>query len=98
MSEEISDEINTESVENVIDGNVARESVIRAVKFQVDAIVGEASLSLSELETLEGGSVIPLSKGINEVISLRLNNVEIARGELVSVDDKFAVKITHVAE
>ena len=94
----MSKEINAEDIQNTVDGSVARESVIRAVKFQVDAIVGDASLSLDELESLADGSVIPLSRAINDVISLRLNDVEIARGELVSVDDKFAVKITHVAD
>ena len=94
----MSKEINAEDIQNTVDGSVARESVIRAVKFQVDAIVGDASLSLDELESLADGSVIPLSRAINDVISLRLNDVEIARGELVSIDDKFAVKITHVAD
>jgi len=94
----MSKEINAEDIQNTVDGSVARESVIRAVKFKVDAIVGDASLSLDELESLTDGSVIPLSRAINDVISLRLNDVEIARGELVSVDDKFAVKITHVAD
>ena len=94
----MSKEINPEDIQNTGNGSVARESVIRAVKFQVDAIVGDASLSLDELESLADGSVIPLSRAINEVISLRLNDVEIARGELVSIDDKFAVKITHVAD
>ena len=94
----MSKEINPEDIQNTVNGSVARESVIRAVKFQVDAIVCDASLSLDELESLADGSVIPLSRAINEVISLRLNDVEIARGELVSIDDKFAVKITHVAD
>lgn len=94
----MSKEINPEDIQNTVNGSVARESVIRAVKFQVDAIVGDASLSLDELESLADGSVIPLSRAINEVISLRLNDVEIARGELVSIDEKFAVKITHVAD
>ena len=94
----MNESIDRDEIQNTIDGAAVRESVIRAVQFKVDVIVGDATLSLSEIERLESGSVIPLSRGLNESISLQLNDVEIARGELVSVGDKFAVKITHVSE
>ena len=94
----MSESMTTEQAKNTAEGAVVRESIIQAVNFQVNAIVGHASLTISELQNLEGGSVIPLSTALNETISLQLNGVEVARGELVSVDDNFAVKITHVAQ
>jgi len=94
----MNESIDRDEIQNAVDGAAVRESVIRAVQFKVDVIVGDATLSLSEIESLENGSVIPLSRGLNESISLELNDVEIARGELVSVGNNFAVKITHVNE
>lgn len=94
----MSEAMTADLTKTTADGIAVRSSIIQAVNFQVDAIVGGVSLTLDELQALEGGDILPLSTALNETISLRLNGVQVARGELVSVNDKFAVKITHVAE
>ena len=75
-----------------------KDAIMRAVSFDVVAIVGKASLTLSDIENMAQGEVIPLSSKLTDVVTLQLNGVEIARGELVSVGDNFAVKLTHVTE
>lgn len=94
----MSEVMTNDETKNMADGKAVRASIIQAVNFQIEAIVGDVSLTLDELQELESGAILPLSTALNETISLRLNDVEVARGELVSVDDKFAVKITHVAD
>lgn len=94
----MSDAVREPADKSQVDGAAARKSIMQAVNFEVEAIIGSATMTLKTLESLESGGIIPLSANLNDVVSLRLNGVEIARGELVSVDDKFAVKITEVAD
>lgn len=79
-------------------GEVARSSIMRAVNFQIEIVVGEATMKLDALEEMAAGTILPIAASLSDVVSLRLNGVEIARGELVSVEDMFAVKITQVTD
>ena len=81
-----------------VSGEIAHSAIIRALNFQIEVIVGEASMTLDALENMKPGTVIPLTASLSDVVTLRLNGVDIARGELVSVDDRFAVKITQVTD
>lgn len=94
----MTDEISGIKQSKVMGGRDLRDSIIRAVDFKLEAILGEATLTLDELEKLEAGSIVPLSAKLADVVSLRMNNIEIAKGELVSVGDNFAVRITHVSD
>lgn len=72
-------------------------AVIEAVDVSIEAFVGEANLTIAELNACKIGSVITLDSGLQDAIELRLNGVIIAHGELVAVGDRFGVKITNLA-
>ena len=69
-------------------------TALEAVDLTLEAYVGEAKLTVSELNDLVESSIVTLNTQLNQSIELKLNGVTIGRGELVAVGDKFAVKLT----
>jgi len=74
----------------------ANLDLVHDVPLQVSAVLGRAAMPLREVVSLQAGSVFELDKGAVEPIDLYVNNILIARGEVVVVDDKYAVKISEL--
>jgi flagellar motor switch protein FliN len=58
--------------------------------------LGTASLSVADLMELKVGSVVELDNRLNDLVDLKLNGAVVARGELVAVEDHFAVRIVEI--
>lgn len=71
--------------------------LIDTVSVEVEAVVGDARLTVGELATLTPGATLTLDAELNRPVSLRLERREIARGELVAVDGRFGVRLTEIA-
>lgn len=71
-------------------------SVIGQVQVKLEAVIGHCQLPVARLLSLSAGDVLNLSAGLDDPITLRLNEQTIARGELVAVGDQFGVRITEV--
>lgn len=78
----------------LLDGNLG---LISGVKVRVEVVVGSAELSISELFTLQQGSIVPLEQLHNAPLSIRLDGKVIGHGSLVVVGDNFAVRISDIA-
>ncbi len=74
----------------------ANLDLVNDVPLQISAVLGRTSLSLRDVVALQSGSVFELDKLATDPIDLYVNNILIARGEVVVVDDKFAVKISEL--
>jgi flagellar motor switch protein FliN/FliY len=74
----------------------ANLDLVHDVPLQISAVLGRTSLSLRDVVALQSGSVFELDKLSTDPIDLYVNNILIARGEVVVVDDKFAVKISEL--
>ena len=70
--------------------------LVHDVPLQISAVLGKTALTLRDVVTLQSGSVFELDKLSTDPIDLYVNNILIARGEVVVVDDKFAVKISEL--
>lgn len=70
--------------------------LVHDVPLQISAVLGRTALTLRDVVTLQSGSVFELDKLSTDPIDLYVNNILIARGEVVVVDDKFAVKISEL--
>lgn len=68
-------------------GNIEVECQIR---------IGTLNLTIAELRELKSGQVLYLEQKTHEPVEIVLNNQVIARGELMSYEDKFAIQITEV--
>jgi flagellar motor switch protein FliN len=74
----------------------ANLDLVHDVPLQISAVLGRTALSLRDVVALQTGSVFELDKLSTDPIDLYVNNILIARGEVVVVDDKFAVKISEL--
>lgn len=85
-----------EEQEKTGDAPEASQRIIDHVEVQIEAMLGDARLTISELKQLAAGDTLPIDRQINEAVDLRVNGHVVARGEIVTIDDKFAVRITQV--
>lgn len=79
-------------------GSAAQNNLdlVHDVPLQISAVLGKTALTLRDVVGLQSGSVFELDKLSTDPIDLYVNNILIARGEVVVVDDKFAVKISEL--
>ena len=68
------------------------------VKFEAEAILGRSVLSVGEILELGAGSVIELNRQIAEPVDLVIQGVKVASGEVVVVDDCFAIRIKEIIQ
>jgi flagellar motor switch protein FliN/FliY len=66
------------------------------IKITVSAELGRASLPIERLLSLGNGSVIELDREIDMPIELVAQGIPLACGEVVVVNDCFAIRITSV--
>jgi flagellar motor switch protein FliN len=74
----------------------ANLDLVHDVPLQISAVLGKTIMPLREVVALQSGHVFELDKLAAEPIDLYVNNILIARGEVVVVDDKYAVKISEL--
>ncbi|MFC4291075.1 FliM/FliN family flagellar motor switch protein [Sphingorhabdus arenilitoris] len=61
---------------------------------QISAILGRGSMNFRQLAALSEEDVIELDTPLNGEVQLLLGERVVAKGEIVSVDNRFAVRIT----
>jgi flagellar motor switch protein FliN/FliY len=66
------------------------------LKVTVSAELGRTSIPIQQLLSLGSGSVLELDRSIHSPIELIAQGVPLASGEVVVVDDCFAIRITEV--
>jgi flagellar motor switch protein FliN/FliY len=71
-------------------------SLIDHVQIEVEALLGSKPITIAELNALAQGDVIALGTQINDPVTLRVNGRIIGSGEIVTVNDRFAVRITQI--
>lgn len=77
-------------------GDEAPMEPVYDVPVTVSAVLGKASLEVSQLLTLEPGTVIELDRRVGEPVDVYVNNRLVARGEVVIVDDHLGVTMTEI--
>lgn len=69
---------------------------ILEVPVRVTVEIGRARMSLSELVQLGPGSLVTLDREAHEPADILVNGKVVARGEVVTVDDNYGIRITSV--
>jgi flagellar motor switch protein FliN/FliY len=64
------------------------------VKLSVE--LGSCQMPMRDVMQLSVGSVVPLDKPTDTPVDLYVNNTLVARGEVVAVENRFAIKITEL--
>jgi len=71
-------------------------SVLMDVQLPVSIRFGETEMVLEEVVKLGVGSVIELNSGIDQPVELVVNNRILARGEVVTIDGFYGIRITEI--
>lgn len=80
------------------EGGAASLDRLLDVTVSVTAELGRAQLSIGEVLKLNVGSILELDRPVSEPVDLMVQGVRLARGEVVVVDDCFAIRIKEIAE
>jgi flagellar motor switch protein FliN/FliY len=68
--------------------------LLRDIELEVVVEVGNTKMTLGEIAKLTIGSVVQLNKLAGDTVDIYVNGKIIAKGEVVVLDDNFAVRIT----
>jgi len=68
------------------------------VSLQVTAELGKCKMNVRDILKLGTGSVVELDRLAGGPVDLLVNNKLVARGEVVSIDENFGVRITELIE
>lgn len=71
-------------------------ALLMDVQLPVAIRFGETEMVLEEIVKLGVGSVIELNSGIDQPVELVVNNRTLARGEVVTVDGFYGIRITEI--
>jgi flagellar motor switch protein FliN/FliY len=74
----------------------ARMELLDDVQVQVRIELGSARMVVQDILRLGPGSVVPLENEVADPINVYVNDRLVARGEVLVVNDNFAVRITEV--
>ena len=85
------DSSSDETSENKID-------MLLEVELDVTIELGRKKMSIQEVLQLGKGSVIELTKLAGEPVDIYVNQKQLAKGEVVVVDENFAIRITTLIE
>jgi len=66
------------------------------IPVQVSAVLGKATMQVSQLLKLGRGAVIELDRKVGEAIDIYVNNRLVARGEVVVVEDRLGITMTEI--
>src|SRR2546425_8412617 len=84
------------SLSNTEPENGGNLAVLMDVQLPVSIRFGETEMILEEIVKLGVGSVIELNSGIDQPVDLVVNNRILARGEVVTVDGFYGIRVTEI--
>jgi flagellar motor switch protein FliN/FliY len=98
----MSDDDATTAVPNELENNPESSAgdidldMLMDVPVTMSVEVGRKSLTIKELLSLTPGSVVSFDRSVTEPMDIMINGTLIARGEVVSADGKFGLRLVDV--
>lgn len=68
------------------------------IKLDVNIELGRAELKVKDILSLHAGSIVELNRLAGDPVEIVVNNKLIARGEVIVIDDNFAVRVTDIMD
>lgn len=90
-------ELATDETPDTLKGAAELESVFD-VPVRVQAVLGRASVEVSQLLKLAPGAVVELDRRVGEAIDIYVNDRLVARGEVVLVEEHLGVTMTEIVK
>lgn len=73
-----------------------RIELVNHVEVTCEAVLGSGRITIGKLNALKDGDIIELDRSPSDPADIRVNGKTIARGEIVTVDGKFAIRLTEI--
>lgn len=93
MADELTENDQTAETGGNDDDNL---DLVLDISLRAVARLGEVEMPISEILKLGPGSVIEVNRLVEEPIDLLVNERLVARGEVVTIDEKFALRVTEI--
>ncbi len=74
----------------------AMDDAVYDIAIDVTAVLGTASMRVSQILKLGRGAVVELDRLVGEAVELRAENQLVALGEVVVIDDRLGVALTEI--
>ncbi len=74
--------------------DTANLDMLLDVNLKITVELGRTSMKFRDVLNLSNGSVVELSRMVSEPVDILVNGALLASGEVVVVDDHFAIRIT----
>ena len=78
------------------EGGPRNFQLLADIPVRLSVEVGSTSLKLAELLDLAEGSVVELDRQANELLDILVNGTLVAKGEVVTVNGRFGVRVVEV--
>ena len=89
----------TEALAAAVTGGPRDLDAVYDIPVQVSAVLGRATMQVSQLLKLGRGAVVELDRKLGEAVEIYVNNRLVARGEVVMVDDnRLGVTMTEIVK
>ena len=82
--------------ENITENN--KISRVASVEVKLSAELGRATLPLKDVMEQDAGSIIVLNRQNDEPIDVFVNDILIAKGKIVAIEDTYGIKITEIVD
>ncbi len=79
----------------VITDNIAK---VANVEVKLSAELGKTKLPLRDVVEYDEGSIIMLDKAQNDPIDVYVNDILIARGTIIAIEDTYGIKIVEIVD
>lgn len=70
--------------------------MLEDIPLQIRVELGRATLRVQEILNLQAGSLITVNKLAGEPVDLIVNDQQIAKGEVLVLDENFGVRVTEI--
>ncbi len=73
-------------------------NAVLSVPVTLSVELGSTRMTIAELLELANGSIVELDGYADEPMNILVNGTQIAKGEVVTVEDRYAVRITSITD
>ena len=100
MSEEVpQDEVegNETNVSTSVSSDGINQNVVKSIPITLNVEVGKTSLKLRDLMAVAQGTVLELDRTVGDLMDIKINDMVIAKGEVVTVDqNKVGIRVLEI--
>ena len=101
MSEEDPQGTEEDGVEAITAADVSldgiNQNVVKSIPITLNVEVGKTKLKLKDLMAVAQGTVLELDRSVGELMDIKVNDLVIAKGEVVTVDNnKLGIRVLEI--